>query len=240
MAGTMQAVTMRAARLAAGAAQAHLAMTGQAGGGPLIGRRAAQELARRELARSIYQPSIWQRIMAWLSRLLSGAGGAIPGGWFGLVTLAVLAVLVVSGVIFWTRPARSRRTSRSGVLPGRLLSAEDHRRNAEQRAAAGDYSGAIVERVRAIAAELEERGIVPARPGRTADELAAEAGRELPAQHGHLRTAMQLFDDIRYGDRDGTQAGYQQVSLADMELRSARPAAGAWPQPAIAGSAVPQ
>jgi type II secretory pathway pseudopilin PulG len=232
--------TMRAGALAARFIPVGLTRSWPAGGGPLIGRRAARELARRELARSIYQPGIWQRFLAWLSRLLNGAGSAVPGGWFGLVTLAVLAVLVVSGVIFWVRPVRSRRTSRSSALAGKLLRAQDHRRDAERRAAAGDYSGAIVERVRAIAAELEERGVVSARPGRTADELAAEAGRELPAHRSDLRGVMYLFDDVRYGDRDGTRAGYQQVSALDTDLRSARPTAGTQPQPAIAGSAVPR
>jgi len=229
---------MRALRVTARFIPAGLRMTGQAGGAPLIGRRAARELARRELARSIYQPSIGQRVLAWLSRLLNGAGSAVPGGWFGLVTLAVLAVLVVSGVVFWVRPVRSRRTVKQHGLAGRRMRAEDYRRNAEQHAAAGDYSGAIVERVRAIAAELEERGIVSARPGRTADELAAEAGRELPAHYSDLHGVMRLFDDVLYGDRDGTQAGYQQVSLVDTDLRSARPTAGSSPEPAIAGSAI--
>ncbi len=225
------------------AAKLNLAFALKAGpspGGPLIGRRAAQQLARRELARSIYQPSIWQRIVNWLQRLLNGAGGAIPGGWFGLIALAVLAVLIISAVIFWVRPARGQRATRSAVLPTNALSAKDHRARAEQFAADGDYSGAIVERVRAIAAELEERGIVPARPGRTADELAAEAGRELPAQASGLSLAMHLFDDVRYGDRAGTEAGYLQVSLADGELRSARPMIGAGPQPTLAGFGMPR
>lgn len=235
MARGVQTITL-AARLAG----ARFRMTGPAAGGPEIGRRAAQELARRELARSIYQPGIWQRIIDWLNRLLTGAGGAIPGGWFGLVVLAVVAVLAISGVVFWVRPAQGRRAGRYGVLPARRLSAQDHRGNAARLAAAGDYSGAIVERVRAIAAEMEERAIVPARPGRTAHELAAEAGRELPALSGDLRSATQLFDDVRYGDRIGTETGYQQVTRLDSELRSARATARSEPQPAIAGSGMPR
>jgi hypothetical protein len=232
---------MHAARLAA--ARLHRAVAATAGpspGGPQIGRRAAQQLARRELARSIYQPSIFQRIINWLQRLLNGAGGAIPGGWFGLVALAVLAVLVISGVIYWVRPARGRRGPSSALRPAMDFSARDHRARAERLAADGDFSGAIVERTRAIAAELEERGIVPARPGRTADELATEAGRELPDQAHGLRRAMHLFDDVLYGDRPGTEAGYQQVSLTDGELRSARPTASPGPQGTPAGFGVPR
>jgi hypothetical protein len=213
---------------------------GPSSGGPLIGRRAAQELARHELSRSIYQPSLWQRFTGWLIRLLNGAGGVIPSGWFGLIALAVLAVLVISGVIFWARPGRGRRTAGYGVLTEEALSARDHRANAERLAAAGDFSKAIVERARAIAAELEERRVIPARPGRTAAELAAEAGIELPAQAHDLRRAMALFDDVRYGDRVGTEGGYRQVSLVDADLRTARAMVSAGPQSALAGPGVPR
>jgi hypothetical protein len=230
---------MRSVMLATSQAQ-RLATSGPGGGSPLIGRRAAQQLARHELARSIYQPSIFERVLAWLGRLLNGADSAVPGGWFGLVTLAVLAVLVISGVVVWVRPARSRRVPGSGVLPDTRLRAADHRRIAEQRAAAGDFSMAIVERVRAIAAELDERDIVPARAGRTADELASEAGHELPAHRDGLRLATRLFDDIRYGDKEGTRTGYEQVTLTDNEVRTARLGAGGEAQQVLTGLAVPR
>ena len=181
-------------------------------GRPLIGRRAAQRLARHELA----ETSIWQRIWHWLARLPGTAGTVVPGGWFGLIALAILAVLAITIIIFWVRPARTGR------------------------AAAGDYAGAIVEGVRAIAAELDERGVLPPRAGRTADELAAEAGAELPGLAGDLRTVTRMFDDIRYGDRDGSQAGYQLVSRLDRDVRAARPAAGPGPAAAMAGLAVPR
>jgi hypothetical protein len=232
---------MHVARLAAEQLRQVVAATAGPGpGSSLIGRRAAHELARRELARSIYQPDIFERIIDWLQRLLNGAGGAIPGGWFGLVALAALAVLVISSVLYWVRPARSRWSPSSAVRPRTDLSARDHRARAERLAADGNFSGAIVERTRAIAAELEERGIVPARPGRTADELAAEAGPELPDLARELRRAMGLFDDVLYGDRPGTEAGYQQVSLTDREVRSARPTASPGPRATPAGFGVPR
>ncbi len=219
-----------AAPVSAGAAATRLA------GGPLIGRRAAQRLARHELA----EMSIWQRIWHWLARLPGAAGSVVPGGWFGLIALAVLAVLAITIIIFWVRPARTARSRAESVLGGELMTARDYRRAAERLAAAGDYAGAIVEGVRAIAAELDERGVLQPRPGRTADELAAEAGRELPGLADGLRTVTQLFDDIRYGDRDGSHAGYQLVSRVDDEIRAARAAGGPGSEPAMAGPAVPR
>jgi Domain of unknown function (DUF4129) len=201
------------------------------GPGGLIGRRAARELARRELSKSVYQPSSWQRIIDWLNRLFNSATSSVPGGWWSAVALAVAAVLLITAVLLWVRPARARRAASPAVLTGRPRSAADYRRSAETLAAAGDYSQAIVERVRAIAAELAERGIVPARPGRTAHELAEEAAAELPAHAAELRSVMRLFDDIRYGDRPGSEPGYRRASQLDGVLRSARPAAGAVPVP---------
>jgi Domain of unknown function (DUF4129) len=205
-------------------------------GGPLIGRRAGQRLARHELA----EMSFWARVLNWLAHLPRTAGHVVPGGWFGLIALAILAVLVITLVVYWARPARSRRSRADAVLDGTPMSARDHRRAAGRLAGAGDYTGAIVEAVRAIAAELDERAILPPRPGRTAGELAAEAGRDLAGLGGGLRAAMQLFDDVRYGGKNGTLAGYELVSGVDEAVRAARPSAAPGPAMATAGFEVPR
>ena len=91
-------------------------------------------------------------------------------------------------------------------------------------ASAGDYAAAILEAVRGIARQLEERGILSPRLGRTADEIAAEAGLALPADAAALHDAARLFDDICYGERPGTADGYALVQSLDSRLQSARPA----------------
>jgi len=173
------------------------------GGQPGIHRLPAQQLARRELARSIYRPSDWQRIVRaverWLNSVLGPLGPA-HGGWWTLIVIIVVVVLVFAAVLAWVGPARrSRRQRAAPVMAGGSLSAADHRRIAERLLAGGDVAGAIVERVRAIAVELESRGVLAARPGRTAAELAAEAASALPASTAGLRAAARQFDDVRYG-----------------------------------------
>jgi Domain of unknown function (DUF4129) len=207
--------------------------------GPGIGRRAAQRLARRELARAIYQPPLTQRILGaigrFLNTLVSGASAAFPGGWWALVVLIALAVLAAALIIFWVRP------SRTAVMPAALLagarrSAAEHRRAAERLAAAGDYTGAIIECLRAVAVGLEERDVLPPRAGRTADELAAEAATVLPGQAAELAAAASLFDDVRYGGRAGTLAGYQRLRDLDARVAAARVAGQPRePTPAAAG-----
>jgi Domain of unknown function (DUF4129) len=194
---------------------------------PGIGRRAAQQLARRELARSIYQPSVGTRILRWLGRVvddLLNAGTSLPGGWWSTIALLVVLVLLIAAVTFWIRPPGPSRLQAAALMSGTLLSARDHRELAELHAAEGDYSAAIIDRLRAIAAGIEERGLLPARPGRTADELAAQAGRVLPELASELAAVALLFDDVRYGGRVGTASGYESACQLDARVLAAKAA----------------
>ncbi len=204
--------------------------------GPLIGRRAAQILARRELDKV----SILERILRFISGLFGLGSNAVPTGWFGLAVLGVLAIALAVAIATWFRPSRRRRIRGDAVLDGQSLSAADYRRRAGKLADAGDYTGAIVECVRAIAAEVDERGILPPRLGRTADELALEAGLELPALAADLRTATTLFNDVRYGDRPGTRSGYELVTRVDARARTESVADHRTPVSAAAGLRAPQ
>lgn len=207
-------------------------MIGPDSGGSGIGRTAGQRLARAELSKSMYHPGIpqAQRIADWIShaigRILNSAGLARPGfSWWAIVGLAALAVLTVAAIMFWVGPVRRSGRRAAPVLPRHeQFTARDHRQRAESMAAAGDYTTAIVESLRAIAAELQERGILAPRPGRTADELAAEASVPLPGQAAGLRQGARLFDDIRYGGHSGTAAGYQRLRDLDAGIRAARQA----------------
>jgi len=195
-----------------------LAGIARVAGRPGIGRREGQRLARQELS----EVSFWDRIFNWFLNLFTTTTNAVPGGWFGLIALGTLAVLAISVVVFWVRPTTTRRAGSRAVLSGQVRSAQDHRREAQRLAAAGEFGRAIVEGVRAIAVELDEREILPPRAGRTADELAREAGLRLPALAGDLRLVTRLFDDVLYGERTGTHEGYLLVNRVDAAVRSAR------------------
>lgn len=196
---------------------------------PGIGRVPAQRLARRELARSIYRPSWLSRaasaVIQWLNRLFNGHGH-VPAG--GVAVVVGLAVAVLALAAWWAGPARrSGRLKAAAVLGDRPLSAAEHRRAADRLAAAGDFAAAIIERVRAMAVDLEQRGILPPGPGRTAAELAAQTAAALPPgavpdAPARLDATARLFDDIRYGGRAASQAGYEQVRDLDEAIRSAR------------------
>ncbi len=241
--GILAAVPAVSTRLTAGSRLA--AATRSASGQPVppgIHRIPAQRLAQHELARSIYRPSLWTRlnqdIFGWLNSLHLGPQGF---GWWALVALIVVVVLVIAGVLYRIGPmSRTRRERAGALLAGTYLTARDYRQAAERLAEAGDYAGAIIERTRAIAMELETRGVLQPRPGRTASELAAEAASSLPDSAAALRETARLFDDVRYGDRAGTPAGYQQVRQLDESIRAARtPAVAAAGPVGSAGPAGP-
>ncbi len=68
------------------------------------------------------------------------------------------------------------------MLDAKPRSAAEHRAAAERLASAGEYQAAIIECLRAIAVDLEARGILLPIPARTAMELAVEAGAVFPAE----------------------------------------------------------
>jgi hypothetical protein len=210
------------------------------GGGAAVTRQQGQQLARTELSKAIYHPGvpITERIEQAIERFLNGAGVTVPVGWWAIVALAALLVIAIAAVLFWIGPVRrSRSRAMDPLLSSGQLSARDHRQKAERMAAAGDYTAAIIESVRAIAVDLEERGVLAPRVGRTAGEFAAEASGPLPGHAAGLREAARLFDDVRYGERAGTAAGYQRVRELDVAIQAARPAVSAAPSLAASGQA---
>ncbi|GAA4091266.1 DUF4129 domain-containing protein [Actinomadura miaoliensis] len=198
-----------------------------------IGRDEARDLARRELDKPIYhrdQPSWLERLLDrigdWLRELTDrsaqpNAHGS--GGWISWIVIAII-VAVVIGLVAWLMwGRRNTRGTRRALLDDAPSTPRDHRQNAEEHAAAGRWAEAIRERLRAIARDLEERAVLGPRPGRTADELAAEAGRALPDVAADLRAGVRIFDDVWYGGRPGTPEGYARLRDLDERVQATRP-----------------
>ena len=195
-----------------------------------IDRDAAHQAAQRELDKPIYpQASPGQRLEDWINELLYRLlekTASIPGGWF---TTTVLLILLAVAVIVAIRIARrTLRTKRGGdylLFEAAQLTAAQHRATAEGYAAEGDWAAAIRHRLRAVARQLEEAGVLNPAPGRTANELARDAGAALPYLAGELSQAATAFNDVTYGERPGTQVAYQMIADLDDHLRSRSPVA---------------
>jgi hypothetical protein len=189
-----------------------------------IGHDAAHEAARRELDKPIYpKEDPTQRFQEWIHELLYRIlekGSSIPGGW---LTVGVLLSLLVIAVVIAVRIARrTMRTHRGGdfqLFDSGELSAAQHRAAAEDSAAQGQWTPAIRHRLRAVARGLEEAGILDPAPGRTANELARDAGERIPHLADELSGAAGAFNDVTYGERPGTPAAYQLIVDLDDHLR---------------------
>jgi hypothetical protein len=200
-----------------------------------LGRDAAQQAAREELAKQVYReagPGLTERFLRWLvdtaTDLLDGAAGVSPGGKVG--ALVVLLLLVAAAIAVRRRlgPVRRAAGGDQPLFAGAERSAAEHRRAADAHAAAGEWAEAVRERLRAVVRDLEERGVLDPRPGRTADEAATEAGAVLPACAGPLRAGARIFDDVWYGGRPGTPNADDELRALDQAVRSSRavPAGG--------------
>ena len=195
-----------------------------------IPRDPAREAAKRELSKRMYHendPSLIQRALnafwKWVDKLFGAASTATPGGTLGLVVI-VLAVLAVLGALWWRLGTPRRAPASSAALfDDRPRSAAEHRAAAEAHAAQGHWNQAVQERMRAVVRSLEERALLDPRPGRTADEAAAEAGRALPSQADRLRGAARDFDDVTYGGRAADSSVYHRLTALDHDLERTKP-----------------
>ncbi|WP_440557876.1 DUF4129 domain-containing protein [Streptomyces sp. SCPE 10] len=205
-----------------------------AGDGPPVTdpRDPAREAARHELAKRMYHendPGLVARALRalwnWLHGLFDSAAPLAPGGSVGL-WVVVLFVVAVLAALWWRLGTPGRRAPRSAAVlfDDGPRSAAEHRAASEAHAAQGHWSQAVQERMRAVVRALEERAVLDARPGRTADEAAAEAGRALPAHLDRLRAAAREFDDVTYGGRGGSEQSYRRLAELDRDLERTRPA----------------
>jgi hypothetical protein len=189
-----------------------------------IDRDAAHEAAQSELAKPIYpKTSLTERLLEWINELihrLASTGASVPGGWFTLTVLLILLLIAVVVAIRVARRAmRTNRGSGYALFGEHELSAAQHRATAEQFAATGNWAAAIRHRLRAVARQLEESAVLDAIPGRTATELARDAGKALPNLSGELSDAATAFNDVTYGDLPGTESAYRMIAELDDHLR---------------------
>lgn len=195
-----------------------------------VPRVPAREAAERELSKPMYHendPSLLERgldrFWEWVGGLFDAASAATPGGLLGLLAIVVVVLALVAAL--WWRLGTPRRTPATGdsLFEDGPRTADEHRAAAARHAAAGRWNQAVQERMRAIVRSLEERTLLDARPGRTADEAAAEAARTLPSHTDELRAAARSFDDVTYGGRTADEPAYRRIEELDTALERTKP-----------------
>jgi len=194
-----------------------------------LDREQARDAAVEELARRPYQeaqpPALLRligRVLRELGELLDRAGQAAPGGRLGLLVLGALLALLVAVLVVRLRPGRGRRTAPALFEGGCALTAVAHRSRADDAAARGAWAEAVRERLRAVVRELEARGVLDPRPGRTADEVAREAGAAVPEVAEDLHRAAVVFGEVWYGGRPADAGSYDVLVEVDRRVAARR------------------
>ncbi|HEY1530156.1 MAG TPA: DUF4129 domain-containing protein [Galbitalea sp.] len=193
----------------------------------------AQSWLLAELAKSEYAPSrpTWfdqlaTAIRNWFDSLSAPSLGGIPGLGPLVIVIVVVVVLLVAFLVFGL-PRINRRSRVAGELFG-----EDDQRTAARiladaraAAAAGDFSLAVVEGMRASARVLSERTLLTMYPGTTAHSFSRQAALLFPGHVALLEQTATVFDRVRYLDQPGTSAEWQDAERLASELRTALPVA---------------
>jgi uncharacterized protein DUF4129 len=188
-------------------------------------RDQAREWAVQELSRREYQearPDPLERALRWVWDAINGIStdvGAPP--LLGLLVVTIVIALVVTYAV--RRAGGLHGTARrrtAPVLPTRHTTAADHRAAAERHADAEEWDQAVVEQFRAVARELEERALLSPQPGRTALEVAREAGKSRPDLAADLLKAARSFDDVSYGHLTVGRPAYTALLDLDGRLRT--------------------
>ena len=209
-------------------------------------RDTAREWLTSELQRPEYaeRESLLTRLINWVQDWLNSIDWpdtSMSGSQLGVV-VAVIVVIVL--LIAWL-VAGPVRLGRDRAGSAEVLGTDDARTAGQMRSAAdaaagsGDWRTATVERFRAVVRSLEERVIIEPRPGRTAQEAAADAGLRLPAQAAGLRSGADLFDGVEYGDRVATAQDDAALRALDAEVTAARPVALPGTEPAAGSGPAP-
>ncbi|MFI2103399.1 DUF4129 domain-containing protein [Isoptericola sp. NPDC019693] len=190
-------------------------------------RETAHRWLLEELSRPEYstQPSLLERLLAWLGDLFDGL--TLGGGRFPVAFVVVVLVVLVAAIAWWVAgPVRLARRGRRSVvvLDGDERCAAELRASADAAAARGDWSAAVLDRFRALVRSLEERVVLDERPGRTAQEAAHDAAARLPDVTTELHDAAHLFDDVCYGTLPAGPDDDQRLRDLDERVRGMRPA----------------
>lgn len=196
----------------------------------------------QELAKPPYQaaqPTWFDRLSSavvnWFQSLSFGSNGIVTGPILIGVALVIIAAIFASYLIFGP-PRRGRRSRLSGVLFGDNdnRDASAMRKSGEAAAARSDWATAIEEMFRSIARGLADRTILSVTPGTTAHDFAARAAAVLPIFSDRLVAAASAFDEVRYLNRDGTEAAYRVTAQLERDLQDARPMSGSAHQSIVA------
>lgn len=161
---------------------------------------------------------IWGRIVdtvqEWLNRSLSfvfDEEGVVP--WVALAVLVGIVAVLAFVLLRWRRLRLQRRqadTERMGRRPDRPSELEA---SAKALAAAGDWTGAIRQLLRAFVLTLDATGILPHDPARTNRELRRRLQRERNLEPA-LSRLISTAEAVTYAGETGSDTLWHEAETA--------------------------
>lgn len=191
--------------------------------------------ARRWLEEELSRPAYREhndpiaRALAALERFIDAllnadpsAGGALPAGIAGLVTAAVVALLLFA-LRYVRREARRAPSGGPAVLGEERLTAAGFRERCAAALADGRYADAVLDTMRALAQGAAERTLLDDAPSLTAHEVGLRLADPFPEQQAELRWAADLFDAVAYGHHEADRAQAERIVALDRTVQRTRP-----------------
>jgi len=190
------------------------------------GSQARDQLRRELLHPEYHQQNVFQQVLDWLQRKISGGLGdashASP-----LSTLMAMVILLALVLALAWLASRARLTARENdetraVLTEEVVTADELRLRAQAAFDAGRFEEAVVEAFRAVAVRQVERGRLSDTPGATAHEVAEDLAREYDRLADRVHECARRFDEVLYGDRPATRDQAAAVLALDDDLMARR------------------
>lgn len=163
-----------------------------------------------------------ERFLNWLDTQ-SFSIGSFEISYGPIILLLLLLAAIVLCIVLVRPRLQSPRGVDAPLETDPEVSADELRDRAAASAAAGDWGRAYRERFRALVRAAEERDILPARPGQTATEAAAEIAGTFTAEQAGLAAAAETFNSSVYGGQAPHPEVYRQLKDLDDRLSAAQP-----------------
>jgi len=191
---------------------------------PLVpsGPEARSKLRGELLHPEYHQQNLFQQVMDWLMRKVSGGlGQASQAPPLSTLMAMVIFLALVAALVWLVSRARltaHEKDEKRAVLTDEVVTADELRARAQAALEGGRFEEALVEAFRAVAVRQVERGRLSNTPGATAHEVAEALAREYPPYADQVHASGRRFDEVLYGDRPATREQAAAVLALDDDL----------------------
>ena len=190
------------------------------------GSEARSKLRGELLHPEYHQQNLFQQVMDWLLRKVSGGLGRASHAPPLSTLMAMVIFVALAAALAWlvsrARFTAQEKDQKRAVLTDEVVTADELRARAEAALEGGRFEEALVEGFRAVAVRQVERGRLSNTPGATAHEVAEDLVREYPAFADQVHGSARRFDEVLYGDRPATREQAAAVLALDDDLMARR------------------